>query len=104
MALAAFDRAGRALAAAIAGTATLLEVETAVIGGGVAAAGEVLFAPLRRHLATYAVLSFVRGIEAVSASLGTDAGLVGAAAAAYELLPDPALDDAEPAPSPRRCT
>ncbi|MFF5720389.1 ROK family protein [Streptomyces buecherae] len=102
VALAAFDRAGRALAAAIAGTATLLEVEAAVIGGGVAAAGEVLFAPLRQHLATYAALSFVRGVEAVPAALGTDAGLVGAAAAAFELLPDPALDAAEPAPTPPR--
>ncbi|MFE6774683.1 ROK family protein [Streptomyces sp. NPDC057702] len=101
-ALAAFDHAGRALAAAVAGTATLLEVERAVIGGGVAASGDVLFAPLRRHLGTYAALSFVREVTVVPASLGTDAGLVGAAAAAFELLPDPALDDVEPARTPPR--
>ncbi|MER0244235.1 ROK family protein [Streptomyces sp. HSW2009] len=88
VALAAFDRAGRALAAAIAGTATLLEVERAVIGGGVAAAGDVLFGPVRRHLATYAALSFVRGLTVVPAALGADAGLVGAAAAAFDLLSD----------------
>ncbi|MFD5930782.1 ROK family protein [Streptomyces sp. NPDC060333] len=84
---AAFDRAGRALAAAIAATATLVETRIAVIGGGVAASGDTLFAPIRRHLASYATLSFVRNIEVVPAGLGTDAGLIGAAAAAM-LLPE----------------
>jgi glucokinase len=61
-------------------------VDIAVIGGGVAAAGEVLFAPIRRHLASYATLSFVQDLTVVPATLGTDAGLIGAAAAALELL------------------
>lgn len=87
VARAAFDRAGRALAAAIAATATLVETDIAVIGGGVAASGETLFAPIRRHLADYATLSFVRELKVVPASLGTHAGLIGAAAAATMLLP-----------------
>ncbi|MCB5163745.1 ROK family protein [Streptomyces bambusae] len=86
VAVAAFDRAGRALAAAIAATATLVETDLAVIGGGVAGSGDVLFAPLRRHLADYAALDFVRGLDVVPAALGTAAGLIGAAAAAVELL------------------
>lgn len=89
VAVAAFDRAGRALAAAIAATATLVETDIAVIGGGVATAGDTLFAPLRRHLASYATLSFVQGLEVVPAVLGTSAGLIGAAAAAAELLAGP---------------
>ncbi|MFD8569037.1 ROK family protein [Streptomyces sp. NPDC059639] len=84
-ALAAFERAGQALAAAIAATATLVEIDVAVIGGGVAQAGEVLFAPLRQHLGDYAVLDFVRGLEVRAAVLAQDAGLVGAAAAARAL-------------------
>ncbi|MFD3549251.1 ROK family protein [Streptomyces sp. NPDC058655] len=87
IALAAFDRAGRALAAAIAATATLVETDIAVIGGGVAASGDVLFAPIRRHLAAYAALSFVKDLQVVPATLGTHAGLIGAAAAAAMLLP-----------------
>ncbi|MGW7451922.1 ROK family protein [Streptomyces sp. NPDC054787] len=87
IALAAFDRAGRALAAAIAATATLVETDIAVIGGGVAAAGDTLFTPIRTHLADYARLSFVQELRVVPASLGTDAGLIGAAAAAAMLLP-----------------
>ncbi|MYT22283.1 ROK family protein, partial [Streptomyces sp. SID7760] len=87
VAVAAFDRAGRALAAAIAATATLVETDIAVIGGGVATSGDTLFAPIRAHLADYATLSFVRGLRVVPAALGTHAGLIGAAAAAAMLLP-----------------
>lgn len=88
IALAAFDRAAQALAAAIAATAALVEIEVAVIGGGVAEAGPTLFDPLRRHLGTYAVLPFSAGLSVVPAHLGTDAGLVGAAALASAHLAD----------------
>ncbi|MFD4375971.1 ROK family protein [Streptomyces sp. NPDC058486] len=81
-AVAAFERAARALAAGIAATAHLVEVDIAVVGGGVAGAGDVLFAPLRRALADYATLSFARDLTVVPAATGTDAGLLGAAAAA----------------------
>ena len=79
VAVASFERAAQALAAGIAATATLVEIEIAVIGGGVAGAGEVLFAPLRRALRDYATLSFVQRLTVVPAQMGTDAGLVGAA-------------------------
>lgn len=86
VALAAFARAARALAAAIAATATLVEIDIAVIGGGVARAGEVLFGPLREELERYATLPYVRGLDIVPATTGTDAGLVGAAAAGWKLV------------------
>ncbi|MFF8588318.1 ROK family protein [Streptomyces althioticus] len=82
VAVASFERAARALAAGIAATATLVEIDIAVIGGGVGKAGEVLFAPLRKALTEFATLSFVRRLTVVPAQTGTDAGLVGAAAAA----------------------
>ncbi|MDH6109101.1 glucokinase [Kitasatospora sp. MAP12-15] len=82
LALAAFDRAGQALAAGIAATATLVELDVVVIGGGVAQAGELLFGPLRTRLAQYATLGYVQGLRVRPAELATDAGLVGAAAAA----------------------
>ncbi|GAA4092279.1 MULTISPECIES: ROK family protein [Streptomyces] len=83
VAVASFERAAQALAAGIAATATLVEIDIAVIGGGVAGAGEVLFAPLRRYLRDYATLSFVQHLTVAPALMGTDAGLVGAAAAAW---------------------
>jgi glucokinase len=82
VAVASFERAAQALAAGIAATATLVEIDIAVIGGGVAKAGDVLFTPLRRALADYATLSFVQRLTVAPALMGTDAGLVGAAAAA----------------------
>ncbi|MEU9575733.1 ROK family protein [Streptomyces chilikensis] len=85
-AVASFARAGRALAASIAAVAALVEIEVAVIGGGVAGAGEVLFAPLREALPQYATLSFTRGLRVVPALTGPDAGLIGAAAAALGRL------------------
>ncbi|OXY97965.1 ROK family protein [Streptomyces sp. 2R] len=85
VAIASYERAAQALAAGIAATATLVEIDIAVIGGGVAGAGEMLFTPLRRSLRDYATLSFVRGLTVAPAVMGTDAGLVGAAAAAIAL-------------------
>ncbi|MCX2968480.1 ROK family protein [Streptomyces sp. TRM70308] len=82
VARAAFARAARALAAAIAAAGALTEIDVAVVGGGVARSGEVLFTPLREALADYATLSFLRGLRVVPARIGADAGLVGAAAAA----------------------
>ncbi|MEV7401773.1 ROK family protein [Streptomyces sp. NPDC091267] len=86
-ALAAFDAAARALAAAVAAVATLVEIEVAVIGGGVGEAHDVLFPPLRRHLAAYAVLPFASGVRIEQAALRADAGLVGAAFLAADLEP-----------------
>ncbi|MFE9774405.1 ROK family protein [Streptomyces sp. NPDC005931] len=90
VAVASFERAARALAAGIAATAALVEIDIAVIGGGVGKAGEVLFTPLRRALTDYATLSFVRRLAVTPARMGTDAGLVGAAAAALTRRTDPA--------------
>lgn len=80
VALAAFARAGRALGIAVAGTATTLDLTLVVIGGGIAAAGDVLFDPLREELRDRARLDFVRDLRVVPAALGEQAGLIGAAA------------------------
>jgi glucokinase len=87
VAVASFERAAKALAAGIAATASLVEIDIAVIGGGVAGAGDVLFAPLRTALKDYATLSFVQHLTIAPAVMGTDAGLVGAAAAALTRVP-----------------
>ncbi len=74
VAVAAAARAGDPLA--------LAELDAVVIGGGVAQVGELLLGPLRTHLGTYAALPFTTGLKVHRAQLGTDAGLVGAAAVA----------------------
>ncbi len=80
VALKAFHRSATALAAMIASVGAVCDLDLVVIGGGVARSGPLLFDPLRAALAEYAGLSFIRGLRAVPAALGGDAGLIGAAA------------------------
>ncbi|MFE9661253.1 ROK family protein [Streptomyces sp. NPDC005955] len=100
----AYERAARALAAGIAATAALVEIDIAVVGGGVAQAGEVLFAPLRRSLPAYATLPFCRPLAVTPASLGTDAGLIGAAAAVLAPGTGPWSRAGDPDPESDRAT
>jgi glucokinase len=80
VALAAFRRAGSALGMAIAGAVTLLDLDLVVIGGGVAAAGALLFEPLAAAYSRYAALDFASAPRVAPATLGGSAGLIGAAA------------------------
>jgi len=80
LAVLAFRRSATALAAMIASVAAVCDLDLAVIGGGVANAGPLLFDPLREALGGYARLDFLRGLSVVPAQLAGDAGLVGAAA------------------------
>jgi glucokinase len=80
LALRAFRRSATALAAMIASVGAVCDLDLAIIGGGVAKSGPILFDPLRAALADYAGLSFIRGLQVVPAALGGDAGLIGAAA------------------------
>jgi glucokinase len=85
-ALAAFAAAGRALGQAIGGVVNLLDIEACIIGGGVADAGEVLLAPVRRELRRFTYPLIAEGFLVAAAELGNDAGLLGAAALAWERL------------------
>jgi glucokinase len=80
----AFQRGAHALALGIVAAAALCDLEVAVVGGGVAQAGDVLFEPLRRTVAEHAGLSYLADLRVVPATLGTGAGLAGAAALAFQ--------------------
>jgi glucokinase len=80
VAMQAFHRGATAVAAMIASVGAVCDLDLVVIGGGVAKSGALLFDPLRAALASYAGLSFIRGLRVVPAALGGDAGLIGAAA------------------------
>jgi len=82
IALRAFTRGARAVAAMIASVGAVCDLDLVVVGGGVAKAGALLFNPLRAALDSYAGLDFIRDLRVVPAELGGDAGLVGAAALA----------------------
>ncbi|HET8632021.1 MAG TPA: ROK family protein [Thermomicrobiales bacterium] len=74
--------AAHALARGIASATVLLDLDRAVLGGGLAQTGALLFVPLRQELTRRIGLSFARDVEVVPAALGPEAGVVGAAALA----------------------
>jgi glucokinase len=80
VAVAAFERAGRALGVAVASAAHLLELELVVVGGGLSNAGDLLLEPARVAFARHARMDFVTRCRIVPAALGADAGIIGAAA------------------------
>jgi len=80
-AIGVFDLIGSRLGVALAGFANTFEPEVIVIGGGVIAAGELLLAPARRELEARALRPMNR-TPVVPATLGEDAGMIGAAAMA----------------------
>ena len=65
------------LGMALANIASTVDPEAFLVGGGVARAGDVLFAPLNKHFQEYAFKS-CREIPIKQASLGNDAGIYGA--------------------------
>jgi glucokinase len=83
VALNVWDDALDALAISIAQLTAFLAPQAIVIGGGLAQAGDALFAPLRERIDT--LLSFHRRPELVPAMIGENAGLIGAALRAREL-------------------
>ena len=84
-----YDYVADCLATAFASLTYILQPEVFIVGGGVAGAGEILFAPLRAHLSARLSPHFAKLVQVRPAALGNDAGFVGAAALALtELFPE----------------
>lgn len=80
VALAAFNTTAQWLGAGIASLSVILDPECVVIGGGVVDAGEILLAPTRAALERYMPFAGKHpSPEIIAATLGNEAGLVGAA-------------------------
>jgi glucokinase len=80
VALALFERVGHWLGVGIASLVTIFDPDLVVVGGGVAATGELLLAPARASFERYVHARDHRDLPPlVPSRLGADAGLVGAA-------------------------
>jgi glucokinase len=77
---------GRRLGAAIGSLVNIFRVELVVIGGGFAAAGELLFEPAREIVRREALAPLGDQVRIVPAQLGNAAGLVGAGLLGFEAL------------------
>lgn len=76
--------AGRALGVGVASLVHIFNPEIVAIGGGVATAGELLFAPMREAFAAQVMAAFREDLRIVPSALGQDAGLLGAGVLAAE--------------------
>ena len=78
-ALAGLERVGRYLGIGIANMIVVISPDRVVIGGGVAAAGELLLASAREEIRRRVRTTAISEVELVIAELGTWAGAIGAA-------------------------
>jgi len=74
-----YEFAGTMIGAGIANIVIAVNPRRVVIGGGVAAAGDLLLDPMRRALRERLFLTDAEQVEVVPAQLGNNAGLIGAA-------------------------
>jgi glucokinase len=80
------DLIGTNLGVALASFVNIFNPEVIVIGGGVIAAGELLLEPARREVARRALPPSRDEVSIVAAQFGVEAGMVGAAALAFDGL------------------
>ena len=74
-----YRQAGEAIGMGAANVLVAVSPRKVVIGGGVAAAGDLLLGPIRRTIQEHVFVMPKELVEVVPAELGTDAGIVGTA-------------------------
>ena len=79
VALAGLTQVGRYLGIGIANMVVVLTPDRVVIGGGIAAAGDLLLDPIRAEVARRVHVTSLERVAIVTAELGTWAGAIGAA-------------------------
>jgi glucokinase len=85
-ALEALTLIGERLGVAIANCVNIFNPEVVVVGGGVIGAGELLLAPARAVVAARALPPSRDEVRIVAARFGVEAGMIGAAALAFDGL------------------
>lgn len=85
VALSVWDEFTSQLACSLANCCWLLNPQAIIIGGGIAAAGDLIFGPLRQKLSAQLAGPFRDNLLVVPAHFKNDAGLIGAAAIAEDL-------------------
>jgi glucokinase len=86
VAIAGVRDVGRWLGIGLASLVSLLDPERVIVGGGLATAGDLLFAPARQSLSEYLTGQQARKApEIIPARLGPRAGVIGAGALALDL-------------------
>jgi glucokinase len=78
------DRACEMLARAVGMVINALSPDLVVLGGGVMMAGQIIIDTVKKHLPRYTMKEMLATCDIAAAELGEDAGVLGAAAMAFE--------------------
>lgn len=84
VAIGLMEEVGNVLGRAMASLANVLNPQVFVIGGGMIEAGDLILEPARRTVSECAMQGVLPGLRIVQASLGNNAGYLGAATLAFE--------------------
>ena len=74
------EETARYLGIGIANIVNIINPEMVILSGGMIAAGDTLFKPVRKYAQENALAAAIKGVEIVPAGLGGNAGAIGAAA------------------------
>ncbi len=85
LAISCFANAGRYLGIASASAINLLNLDAVILGGGVAESFDLLSGYIRKEINDRCFSVMAERVKVLQGELGDDAGLIGAAAAAWEL-------------------
>ncbi len=88
LAVSVLKETAKILGAAISNVINLLNIEVVVMGGGVMAEGELVIRYVRKEILKDAIAPAREGCQIVSAKLGQDAGIIGAALLARDSMPE----------------
>ncbi|MBM3162954.1 MAG: ROK family protein [Chlorobi bacterium] len=83
LSLAVWERVGSVLGVGFANVAALMDIRKFVVGGGISAAGSLIFEPALRQYLDSTLPSMHEGVELAPAELGNTAGMYGAAALCF---------------------
>ena len=86
LALQVVDQAARAIAQVFGSVANLLNLDACILGGGLSHAGDLLLRLVREMVPAFTLPLFAEGLRILPAELRNDAGLLGAAALAWEAV------------------
>jgi glucokinase len=83
LALGLLDSVARHLGLALAGMVNLLDLQCILIGGGLSQIGPLFLNPIRQHTLSYILPMLREQVRIDAATLGNDAGAIGAATMAF---------------------
>ena len=83
LAVSIFKRGGKIVAEGLIGAIRILDIKTVLIGGGVSKTYPLLIDPLQEHLRQHLTPYYTNDLEIRMATLGNDAGIIGAASLCF---------------------